>query len=95
VVTIPLGYNTEIDRLLKEGELRFTKEYYLKKISRDNAWAETSRDGASTAKYDFSSNSAHSIVVGVLEKPLPAPARPWHAGSARESNERQVRAPPK
>lgn len=37
VVTFPLGYNSEMDNLLKDNELCFTETYFLKRISHDNS----------------------------------------------------------
>lgn len=40
VVTLPLGYNFEMDRLFQGGRMQFTKQYYLRRISGDNKWVE-------------------------------------------------------
>ena len=40
VVTLPIGYNTYLDKLLKVDKIRFTNEYYLKQISGDNKWTQ-------------------------------------------------------
>ena len=40
VVTLPIGYNTYLDKLLKEDKIRFTEQYYLKRISDDNRWIQ-------------------------------------------------------
>jgi hypothetical protein len=40
VVTLPLGYNAVIDKLLDSKEIPFSEMYYLKRISRDNKWTQ-------------------------------------------------------
>lgn len=40
VVTLPIGYNTYLDKLLKEDKIQFTEQYYLKRISDDNKWIQ-------------------------------------------------------
>jgi hypothetical protein len=40
VITLPLGYNSALDNLLKEGVALFSKQYYLLQISKGNVWRE-------------------------------------------------------
>ena len=40
VVTLPVGYNKVLDKLLKENKIHFTEIYCLKRISNDNKFIE-------------------------------------------------------
>lgn len=68
VATIPLGWNPEMDRLLKENKIPFTKKFYLKRISLDNKWQEVDWTEVSDAKYHFPFTAANGLVVGIIEK---------------------------
>ncbi len=50
-VTVPLGYNRWLDRLLASGELGADRAFFLRRLSFDNRWAECSYDAAATARY--------------------------------------------
>lgn len=65
VVTLPLGYNTNVDRLLKTNRLGFTKKYYLKRISQDNTWQEVSWEDVKNVKYSNPFSCANGLVIGV------------------------------
>jgi hypothetical protein len=52
LITLPLGYNSVLDKLVRNGELRFSKQYYLKRISKGNKWVEGSSEDAQFAKYN-------------------------------------------
>lgn len=67
MVTLPLGYNPEMDKLLGEGKIRFSKQYYLKRISKDNRWQEVSWKDIRKAKYDYPFPGANGVVIGIFE----------------------------
>lgn len=52
VVTLPLGQNHEMDKLLNKGELQFTERYFLKRVSEDNKWIEVDWETAWKTKYE-------------------------------------------
>ncbi|MBT9148072.1 MAG: hypothetical protein DDT32_01842 [Syntrophomonadaceae bacterium] len=68
IVTLPLGYNPEMDRLLNDTKIQFTKMYCLKRISRDNKWIETNWKDVNNAKYNHPFNNANGLVIGIIEK---------------------------
>ena len=68
VVTMPLGYNKEMDKLLLSGKLGFTMEYYLKRISRDNKWEQTTKGKVINVKYEKPFQNANACVIGVIDK---------------------------
>ncbi|MDQ3869936.1 MAG: hypothetical protein M3250_10340, partial [Thermoproteota archaeon] len=68
VAVLELGYNPEMDRLLKSGELRFDKHYYLKRIS-GYRWKEVNGLDFNEIKYDKSIPSASEVLIGISTKP--------------------------
>jgi len=42
VITVPLGHNSDMDRLLREEKMPFTNIYCMERTSRDNRWNEVS-----------------------------------------------------
>ena len=66
VVSIPLGYNQDMDKLLKENKIKFTKQYYLKRISKDNKWIEINQDDAFTIKYGTPFCNANGLIIGII-----------------------------
>jgi len=51
LITVPLGYNPEIDSIIKNNEIEFSKRYFLKRISWLNLWRETNMEEAMNYKY--------------------------------------------
>lgn len=70
VVTLPLGYNRTMEKLIDEAKLKLTKRYCLKLISRDNKWVETDWKDVNTATYDYHYlfETANGLVIGIIEK---------------------------
>lgn len=68
VVTVPIGYNRELDRLLAEGKIRFSKRYFMKRVSRDNQWVETDWTDVQNSRFDDPYYSANAVVIGIVEK---------------------------
>lgn len=68
IVTFPLGYNDEMDTMLRNGKIEFTNQIYLKKISKDNTWKEVDSKDLQDIKYNKFLQSAKGIVVGIIEK---------------------------
>jgi hypothetical protein len=67
VVVHDLGYNPEMDELIKSGGLRFDKHYYLERIS-GYRWKEVDRLNLNEVKYDKSISSANEVLIGVINK---------------------------
>jgi len=68
VVTLPLGYNFEMDKLLQKGKIKFTKQYCLKRISKDNKWIKVDWKDIQSSKYDDPFPNANGLVIGIIEK---------------------------
>ncbi len=51
LITVPLGYNPEIDSILKNNLINFTERHFLKRVSKWNLWKETTLEDALKYKY--------------------------------------------
>lgn len=67
VVTIPLGYNPPLDRMIEEARLSFTERVYLQREPCGNKWSEVSAEKVRNPHYDAQTNSAHELLVGIVE----------------------------
>ncbi|MBU1501483.1 MAG: class I SAM-dependent methyltransferase [Nanoarchaeota archaeon] len=67
VITMPLGYNLEMDKLLFANKLDFDEKIFLKRINKENQWKEISEEEAKTSKYNKHFNAANSIVIGIIQ----------------------------
>ena len=67
VITLPLGYNPEMDDLLEKGEIKFTKQYFMKRISNNNEWKEVIESEVKGIKFNFSQYSANGLIIAITE----------------------------
>jgi SAM-dependent methyltransferase len=67
VVTIPLGYNPPLDRMIDEGRISFSERVYLKRKPRHNIWREVSAEEVRVPHYDWQAYAAHELLVGIME----------------------------
>ena len=67
IIIHPLGENPEMDKLLRNGILQFSKQYYLKRIS-NYKWQEVKWKDVKDVKYDMSIPTANGVVMGIIEK---------------------------
>jgi hypothetical protein len=67
VVTIPLGYNPSLDRMIDEGRISFSKRVYLKREPHRNIWREVSTEDVRQPHYDRQTPAAHELLVGIME----------------------------
>ncbi|HEY4502315.1 MAG TPA: hypothetical protein VJH21_00595 [Candidatus Paceibacterota bacterium] len=65
VVTFPLGYNPNLDSFLKNGEIKFTHLYCLKRSDKKNMWRESTYEEISDTQHG---DPRHSLIVGIIEK---------------------------
>ena len=68
IITMPIGYNLEMDRLLFTNKLEFDEKLFLKRINKENKWEEIPEKEARNIKYNKPFNSANSIVIGIIKK---------------------------
>lgn len=66
VITMPIGWNSEVDKRLKSGTLPFSEEHYMECFSKYNQWRETIKEQALRKKYGTPSAAGNAIVVGII-----------------------------
>lgn len=69
-VTIPLGYNDDLDEHLRARRLSFPVERYLKRVTDDNRWSEVSREAVAGARYGHPFYAACDMLFATYQKPL-------------------------
>ncbi len=51
LITVPLGYNPEIDDVVKKNKIKFYEMHFMKRVSALNSWAETTLEDALGRQY--------------------------------------------
>lgn len=74
-MTVPVGYNPDLDRDLRDGGLGFTRLEALRRQPHRNLWREVPLADVWTTPYDRFLYTAHGLVVAEYRKP-PRPPRP-------------------
>jgi len=69
VVTVPLGYNPQLDRSLLEGKIPFAERHCLKRVSGSNKWREVDWADCEGARYGSPYKFANAIVIGIISRP--------------------------
>jgi hypothetical protein len=65
-ITMPIGYNAELDKRLKANSFPFSEQYFLERISKGNQWKEVNREEALTKKYGTPFHAANAIILGII-----------------------------
>lgn len=68
LITVPLGYNPEIDEMVRDSLFPFTQRYFMKRVSYTNTWRETTMDDALKYKYGLRYNHANSVAILIFDK---------------------------
>jgi len=68
VITMPLGYNHDMDAKLFAGTMPFDKEYFLKRVDGRNQWMEIGKDAARGSRYGHPFNAANGLVIGIVRQ---------------------------
>jgi SAM-dependent methyltransferase len=72
VMTFGAGYNEDLDALLASQRLPLTDVAYMKRVSADNTWEETSHACALAARYDEPFPYANALVYAEVHwRPVP------------------------
>jgi len=66
VVTLPVGANPHLDRMLHEGRIPLDDPLCLRRISWDNRWRETSWEDVRRARYGHPYRNANGLVVAMF-----------------------------
>jgi SAM-dependent methyltransferase len=70
--TVPVGYNPELDRRLREDGLGFTRLTALRRLDRANRWAQVPVEDVWGIGYDRLLYTAHAVVVAEYVRAAPA-----------------------
>jgi SAM-dependent methyltransferase len=62
VLTVPLGYNPDLDRMIGSGEIGASQEFYLRRVRRLN-WEPARKDEALKCRYKAPFPYANAILV--------------------------------
>jgi len=68
LITVPLVYNPEIDSIVRNEEIEFSKRYFLKRINRLNLWEETKLEEAMNYKYGSKYQFANAVAFLIYFK---------------------------
>lgn len=66
VVTLPLGYNTNMDHLFSENKIQFDDQYYLKRVSENNLWKQVNWSDIKDSKYNTPFPYANGLIIGIM-----------------------------
>jgi SAM-dependent methyltransferase len=65
IVTLPLGQNPILDKLLKDSTVKFNEQYYLKRISKGNEWRQANWEDVKDVRYGEPFFAANALVIGI------------------------------
>jgi SAM-dependent methyltransferase len=68
LLTLPLGYNPHLDRLLADGALGTTQNRYLRRVSGNNRWVQASWSEVRSARYDDPFDWANALAICQFRK---------------------------
>ena len=68
VFTIPLGYNTSLDKYLLDDKNKLNNFYFFKRISSDNKWIQIKRNDVTQFQYGFPFRWGNIILLGIIAK---------------------------
>jgi SAM-dependent methyltransferase len=64
IISVPLDYNPEMDKLIKY-EKTFSELYYLKRIAVDK-WIEVNKEDIKNAKFNYPFPKDNALVIGII-----------------------------
>ncbi len=67
IITMPLGHNPELDKLLKHGSIDLGKHHFMKRLSKDNLWKETDLNNVQNVAYDSPFPNGNAIIIGIKD----------------------------
>jgi SAM-dependent methyltransferase len=68
IITYPVGYNPNLDRLTDTGEIKWTRLLCMKRVSHDNCWVEKKWSEVRREQYDCPYIAANGLVIGYFKK---------------------------
>lgn len=67
-ITMPIGWNPNVDKLLLENKIVFDETYYFKRDRWDNRWTESSKEDALGTMFAKPYIGANGLVLGIIRK---------------------------
>ena len=67
VVTLPISYHPEIDKLVTQKKKVFTHQYYLKRIGK-YVWRQATKKEVSRTQYNHPYCNANGLIIGIFRK---------------------------
>jgi hypothetical protein len=68
IVTLPLGYDLTLDKLLKMKVIQFDDQYCLKRVSKSNEWVEVSCEELDNISYGEPFPGANGLLVAISQR---------------------------
>jgi len=66
IVSLPVGYNSEVDAMLAQGDVPWTNFVCLKRARWDNVWHQAEWREVANKRYDYWTPTATAIVIGTV-----------------------------
>ncbi len=67
IITVPIGYNKEMDKQIFTNKIKFDEKHYFKRISKANEWTQTNFEDIKEAEYGRPFKFANAIIVGIIK----------------------------
>lgn len=67
--TCPVGYNSEVDAVLRDRSIPFTTLGFIKRMTDDNVWQEADWNAVANCRYIESIPSSSAIAVATIRRP--------------------------
>ncbi len=65
IVTLPISFNQNMDRLVEEGKIIFNKSYFLKRTS-EYTWKETNQKEVFESKFNYPYKLGNGLIIGFI-----------------------------
>lgn len=67
IVTLPLGQNTHMDKMIKDGILRFDEMFYMRRQENTCDWVQVKEVDPLEVEYDYKTPRANAILIGIIK----------------------------
>ncbi|MDD4353777.1 MAG: hypothetical protein PHN56_04955 [Candidatus Nanoarchaeia archaeon] len=66
IFTMPIGWNLNLDNLLRQNKINLVEAYYFKRISWDNKWIISNKEEVLKTKFAKPYIGANGLILGVI-----------------------------
>lgn len=66
IITFPIGYNSSLDFLVMRRKIKFSKTYFMKRISKENEWKEVQFNDINKIKFNKPFPFANAVLIGII-----------------------------